>query len=209
MELIDKNFKEWLVVGLVITGVLLPVRLLFVELVSDNWLGSFGLVSIVSIVILVLVKRNKLGVFGKMFERQLIKTHQGKRRIFTYCIMGMTILYFSFTIGTIELANTYYPNLKSIAVKELQTEIDTSSLTDAMEMIKPEAITENVDDYFLAFIYDFKTIAITNAIINDMSQGFLLHFYTVLLVEEIEIVGILIFYRFTIREKVERNETTI
>lgn len=204
MEIINKNFKEWLIIGGIITGILLPVRLLFVELVSDNWLGSFGLVSLFSIVILILVKRNKLGKFGKMFERQLIKTHQGKRRIFTYCMMGMTILYFSFTIGTIELANTHYPNLKAIATTKLQTEIDTSNLNDAIGMITPTAITDNVDDYFLAFIYDFKTIAITNAIINDMSQGYLLHFYTVLLVEEIEIVGVLIFYRFTLREKKEQ-----
>lgn len=209
MELINKDFKEWIIVGAIITGLLLPVRLLFVTYVSTNWLGSFGLVSLFSVVVLILVKKNKLGKFGEMFERQLIKTHQGKRRIFTYSAIGLTVIYLSFSVGSIELANNSYSDLKLKATNALEKEIDTSNLDDGIEMMTPQTITDNLDDYFLAFLYDFRTIAITNAIINDMSHGFILHLHTVLLVEELEIVGILIFYRLTFKEKVKRNETAI
>jgi len=51
------------------TGLLLPVRLLFVTFVFDSWIGSFGVISVISISILILAKKGKLGEFGNMFQR--------------------------------------------------------------------------------------------------------------------------------------------
>ncbi|MBA4454911.1 MAG: hypothetical protein H2B05_08270, partial [Nitrosopumilaceae archaeon] len=65
-----KSIYETIIVFAVMTGVLLPVRLLFVTFVSDDWLGSFGVISAISVAILVLAKKKKLGEFGNMFQRQ-------------------------------------------------------------------------------------------------------------------------------------------
>ena len=59
------------------TGLLLPVRLLFVTFVSDSWIGSFGVISVISISILILAKKGKLGEFGHMFQRQMAEIIEG------------------------------------------------------------------------------------------------------------------------------------
>ncbi|MFB5624865.1 MAG: hypothetical protein ACE5RP_08145, partial [Nitrosopumilus sp.] len=65
-------------------GILLPARLLFVEFVTDDWLGSFGIIALVSISIILLAKKNKLGFFGPMLERQIFKFQKGKRGILIF-----------------------------------------------------------------------------------------------------------------------------
>jgi len=51
--------KESIIVFGVLTGILLPVRLVFVNYFSDDWFGSFGLISIISIAIVILAKKTK------------------------------------------------------------------------------------------------------------------------------------------------------
>ena len=72
---------EGLIVFAVITGILLPVRLFFVAYVSDNWFGSFGVIGAISILLLTLAKKDKLGKFGQMFNRQIEKFQHGKKAI--------------------------------------------------------------------------------------------------------------------------------
>ena len=69
---------EGLIVFAFITGVLLPVRLFFVTYVSDNWFGSFGIISAISISMIILAKKGKMGKLGQMIERQIEKYHRGK-----------------------------------------------------------------------------------------------------------------------------------
>ena len=78
------NVLEGILVFAVMTGLLLPVRLVFVTYVSDNWFGSFGIISAISIVMIVMVKKGKLGKFGEIFERQLSKIQHGKKGIIVY-----------------------------------------------------------------------------------------------------------------------------
>ena len=75
---------ESLIVFGVMGGILLPARLLFVEFVSDDWLGSLGVISAISLAIIILAKKNKLGVFGTMLERQIFKFQHGKRGIIIF-----------------------------------------------------------------------------------------------------------------------------
>ena len=74
-----KDFFEALIVFAVMTGILLPVRLVFVAYVSDNWFGSFGIIAIISATMIILTKKGKLGKFGRMFERQIDKIQHGKK----------------------------------------------------------------------------------------------------------------------------------
>ena len=79
-----RGIFESLIVFGVMTGLLLPARLLFVEYVSDNWFGSLGVISAISISLIILVKKKKLGVFGAMFERQIYKFQKGKRGLLVF-----------------------------------------------------------------------------------------------------------------------------
>jgi len=59
-----KGYAESLIVFSFMAEVLLPARLLFVQYVSDNWLGSFGIISALSLSVIILAKKKKLGSFG-------------------------------------------------------------------------------------------------------------------------------------------------
>ena len=48
---------EPLIVFSIMGGILLPARLLFVEYISDNWLGSLGVIALISTVVIILAKR--------------------------------------------------------------------------------------------------------------------------------------------------------
>ena len=95
---------ESLLVFSIMTGILLPVRMLFVAYISDNWFGSLGIISTVLISMVILTKKKKLGFFGPMFERQIYKFQKGKRgliifgeSVFLLLILGVMIFAIIFT----------------------------------------------------------------------------------------------------------------
>jgi len=73
-----REFAESTSVAAVLLLVLLPVRVLFVRYVADDWFGSFGLITGISVLIIYLAKKNKLGWFGRAFHRQMWKSIQEK-----------------------------------------------------------------------------------------------------------------------------------
>src|SRR3990172_12802223 len=101
-----QEIVETLIVFAVMTGLLLPVRLVFYTYVSTHWFGSFGLVSAISVLMVVLVKKKKLGRFGQMFENQMRKVQRGKRKILAYGQAALFLLLLGGTIVAIELGNS-------------------------------------------------------------------------------------------------------
>jgi hypothetical protein len=199
MVSLNKDTIEWFIVGSIITLGLLPVRLLFIELVSDKWIGSFGIVSIIMIVVVVLSEKNRLGSFGRIFLRQMLKTHQGKRRLVTYSIIVITLSYLSMSVILIESGNGLFPEYKDRAVSSLESKGITGletvhNMTPQYEKISVDVSNDNLKP--------FIALAVTHAVINDWSSGLMLHLHTVLLVEELEIIGLLTYYGIRSR----RNE---
>ena len=149
-----KGFTESVIVFGGMMGLLLLVRILFVSYVSESWIGSLGLLSAVSLLLLFLAKKKKLGKFGTMFERQMKKIQQGKLGVLVY----------------------------------------------------GESIFSIVLILILIFAIDGGFLAIQNNATND----WLLHILTIALVESIEIVGIMIFYRISFRtNSSNENKTNI
>jgi len=201
---VSQDFKEFAIVGLVMTLILLPVRLLFLEFVSDSTLGSFGIISAISILMVVLVKKHKLGKFGQMFERQMFRLTRGKRRIFALTMIGMSLVAFGFMLYAIEIGNTVYFAEKE-AIKEqvfAHFNLQFDSIEDVgsvAETINPDAVLDGMPAFGKAIFDDFKAVAITEALVNDMSNGFIQHFSLVIFVEQVEILGVFIFYAITLR----------
>jgi len=196
------SFKESFIVFGTMTGILLPVRLVFVSYFSDEWLGSFGLISAISVILVILAKKQKLGRFGEMFENQMILLHRGKRRILVYSLATFIVLYFSASIYSINEGNSTYLQEKNLLLQQFKEgEISIDGLVSSGPEITPEKVATAVFTYVTYWFENFEEIAIVNAITNDFTDGYILHFHTVFLVEQLEIVGILIFYRFYIKEK--------
>jgi len=149
---------ETLIVFGTITMILFPIRLLFVTYITDNWFASFGIIAAISLTMVFLAKRNKLGKFGELFVRVMRKWNSGKRQYFLYL---PPILLLIVSVGIILLINMYDSN------------IDSDSET-----------------------IDFLVIRFGS--VNEQSSGWMLHFYTVFLVEVLEVLGSMIFYRMTV-----------
>lgn len=199
------DFRENVIIFLVLTGMLLPARLVFVNFVS-SWFGSLGVISAVSVVIFVLTKKGKLGKFGKMFQRQMLKMQRRKRSKVVYGCLTFSLIMNTIFVSAITLGNTAYSDIKS----EMLKEEDLTTKDRLMERAKNISALEWLGSLLLlvfAFVFAFPQVASAFSIVNDMSSGWLIHFQMVALVEQLEFFGLLLYFRFSYRNMKEvRNE---
>ena len=198
---------EAVIVFLVMTGIFLPVRFVFVTFVSDHWFGSFGIVSAFAITMVVLSKKGKLGKFGEMFQRQMMKIHTGKRRKFIYTNMALTVFITGLSIVSINLGNSTYLDQKNeilemadLQGQSLREPADMQQLTEEFHEISTAQLLEALVAMPILLIYQFPYFTGLMAIENDLTSGFFLHFSTVGFVEVLEMIGVLIFYRVTLKK---------
>lgn len=178
------------------TGLLLPVRLIFVSYVSDNWFGSFGVISLISIVMIILVKKGKLGKFGEIFDRQITKIQHGKRGAIVYGQAILFLMILGGTIFAIEMGNSAYGELKEEILSEHTELSEPETLIAQSEEFEMQDWIYGIIGLFIAVFVAFPQLAAVFAVLNETFDGWILHFYTVAFVEYLEFFGILIFYRF-------------
>ena len=195
-----RGIFESLIVFGVIAGLLLPARLLFVEYVSDNWFGSLGVISAISISLVILVKKKKLGIFGNMFERQLYKFQRGKRGLVVFGESAFLLLILGSMILAIDQGNSVYSDLKFQNLK------NTSSIS--AERVLDSSNNMGHSDWVVGFLMApvmfltaFPQMSASIASIDQSLDGWLMHFYTVGFVEYVELLGILIFYKVSFWKK--------
>ena len=191
------------------TGLLLPARLFFVEYVSDNWLGSFGIISAISVSIIILAKKQKLGFFGPMLERQIYKFQKGKRGILVFGESVLLLVLLGTTIFAIEQGNSAYSDLKLQNNKNVPSD---SIQVQIVELTKDWIPVDWANAYLigsLAFVTDFPVMSASIASIDEATDGQLLHFYTVGFVEYIELFGILILYKISFWKKISSPVNSI
>ncbi len=200
---------EAVIVFLVMTLIFLPVRFLFVTFVSDHWFGSFGIVSAFAVIMVILSKKGKLGKFGEMFQRQMMKIHTGKRRKLIYTHLALSVFVMGLFVVSINLGNTVYIDQKNeiIQIAELHGEslkepADMQRLTQELKEISTEQLLASLAAMPVLLIYQFPYFAGLMAIENDLTSRFFLHFSTVGFVEVLEMIGVLIFYRVTLKKPV-------
>jgi hypothetical protein len=189
------DIKEKLIVFGVITGIFLPVRLVFYNYFSAHWIGSLGLVSSLMFVLILLAHKGKIGRFGDLFLNQLTKTIKGKSGKVAIIFSLILIAYFGSTLVWIERGNTVYLDEKHIVSKILflnygSDKMDTNDIHKIMN-IKPgntliDASNVNYVDQVLSMTY---------AIMNDMMGGWMINLDMILLVEQLEFLGFIIIYR--------------
>jgi len=191
-----KDYLESVIVFSFMAGVLLPARLLFTQYVSDNWLGSFGVISLISLSVIILTKKKKLGLFGTMFERQMYKFQKGKRGILIFGESVLLLLLLGGMIFSIHQGNSVYSDLN---VSSLNNHLSDNLPEDVFDSTHGWGIEDWLYGFLMApigFFTAFPQMSIVIASIDQRLDGWLMHFYTVGFVEYVELLGILIFYRF-------------
>lgn len=195
------------------TFLFLPVRFLFVTYVTDDWFGSFGVVSALAVAVVILAKRDKLGGFGRMFIRQMTQIHTGKRRVFVYTHLAFGVIVMTLLITSINLGNSVYLDEKNhiLAVAEAQGQSldsaeDLTQLTEELGETSAEEFGEAFLEIGNLLFNQFPYFTALWAIEDDMTEGFLLHFSTVALVEVLEFIGILVYFRFTLKKTTIQKE---
>ncbi|RDJ31266.1 MAG: hypothetical protein DWQ18_03850 [Crenarchaeota archaeon] len=190
-----------MIVFSVMTGILLPVRLVFVEYVSDDWFGSFGIISAISVLMIVLIRKNKLGKFGVIFQRQIDKIQHGKKGKLVYAQSVFFLLILGGTIFAIEQGNSTYLDIKNSIETEHAEFSNPQELLEQTEQIQPHEWVYGIIGLFMAIFLAFPQVAAVFAVLNDTFDGWILHFYTVAFVEYLELIAILIGYRFAFKTK--------
>ena len=187
----NNDFREKLVVIGLFVGIFLPVRMLFVEYVSDHWLGSLGLISGLGFLFLILVKKQKLGKIGKIFEKNTQKMVFGKTAKLVIGLSLISLLYFGSSVMFIERGDSLYSEDKTLFHDAIIKDNNLDSVTPN-NLQNIQVVYDSQNRLVSTFDYAFS---ITYAIMNDVSGGWLEHLYFVLFVKQIEILGFFVFYR--------------
>lgn len=187
-----QDLKEKVKVYGVMAAVFLPVRLIFFKYVSAYWIGSVGLISAIAIVMYILVQKNKLGQFGVLYQKQVSKLITGKsgRRFIAFSIISLIVLGSSPYL--IEKSNTVYSEDKKLYTDFMKFILDnlrtgkSQKFTGEMPFVgKNLPAMQEIE----------RSSSISVGIVNDMTNGWALHFYTVGFVGELELLGLFVFYR--------------
>ena len=191
-----KDLKEKIIVLGVTVGLFFPLRIFFSVYVSDHWIGSLGIMSAVAILLVVLIKKKKLGWFGIIFEKQMRKTVGGKTGKYLIGFAIFFLIYFGATLFFIDRGNNIYADDKKIFYLAIM-EKGGYNINDlsSYELIGPKLIFQkDLQNFEVLGNIDYM-FSIAYAVMNDMSNGWLEHVVVVMCVEQIELIGILFFYR--------------
>jgi len=195
------SLKETIIVFGIMTAMLLPARMLFVNFVSDSWLGSFGVISGIALCVIILAKKQRLGKFGEMFERQMYKIQSGNKAKIIYGQVLIVILILSVMIFVIQQGNETFFELKTDSEKMIVTQniIDTAKNPETFLSLN------NFVNFALLIQNGYPELSAMMATMNDNRDGWILHFYTVSLVECLEIFGVLLVYRMGSKNKILKH----
>ena len=193
----EKNdLKEKLIVIGVTVGLFLPVRIFFSAYITDNWMGSLGIMSAIAILLVILIKRKKLGWFGTIFEKQMRKTVGSKTGKYLIGFAIFFLVYFGATLMFIDRGNTIYAEDAEIFYLAIMEKggynIEDISTYD---LIGPHLATSAGAQNNNAIASLDYMFSIAYSVMNSMSDGWLEHVVVIMCVEQIELIGLLIFYR--------------
>jgi hypothetical protein len=190
------ELKEKLIVLGVTVGIFFPIRIFFSLYVSDNWIWSIGTMTAFAVLLVVLIKKNKLGWFGRIFEKQMRKIMGGKTGKYLIGFAIFFLVYFGATLFFMDRGDTVYADDKGIFYLAIM-EKGGYNINDLSSygLIGPKlASYKGLENLQVLASIDYM-FSIAYAVMNDMSDGWLEHIVMVMFVEQIELIGILFLYR--------------
>jgi hypothetical protein len=184
------DLKEKLVLLSITTAVFLPLRLLVSQYISDHWLGNLGIATLISVSLIVLVKKNKLGRFGSVFKNQITKALWGRSAKLIIAALVFFMLYFGTTVLLIDRGNTIYLDDKEILSQSIASRnLDRNAL---LSISGPQIhnIIGLAQLQYLEYLF-----SVSYAILNDTTNGWLVNLHLVLFMEQVEVLGLFWFYK--------------
>ena len=212
--------KQYAVVGLIMLACFLPVRLFFYTYVSQWWLGNLGVMSIIAVVMFILVEKNKLGWFGDWFKNR-VRRLVFSRIIWVVIFSGLfSICLYGFFLYSIDLV-TSGNNDEAIQFMTAMLVINQTdgSIFDDIHDLKDLGLypsnstietfraglfdgTNSTKDRMALLVHDdniWHTVSLLLGVTvheyNEKTGAWGSHFLTVFIIEEIEALGLLLFYR--------------
>lgn len=189
-----------------ITLLLLAIRVGFASLFPNNWIASFIPMAIISVTLLILSKKDRLGWWGKAFLRQVQKNQKGKRALFFYGEAIFLIGLLSMSIYAINLGNdSHLESVKKDMILHVPALRDKTVLDNEIKNTAPIDLVKEILAGLLVMpiviITEFPKFAALLSAMNDEYHGWVLNLYSISLVEYCEIFGMLVFYRITLGKK--------
>lgn len=200
---------EMIVVGLTMAAILMPARLVAMYLFHDSVLANVVILSSVTGFFIIGSKQGWLGKFGDMFINTILRIQKGKRKFIFITEMVFVVTLMGGSAFLIHEGNTTYGYLKE-HVKAQLADMDIETQEDLMEISSqttPEQQAEAIVQMPRMLVEEFATVAVTQAIVNDMMGGWYMHFATVIVIENIQIVGFLIIARKFLKERAEKAQS--
>lgn len=186
------DLKEKCVLVGVSAGIFLPFRLLASQYFAEHWLGNLGFATAASMLMLYLIKKNKLGRLGVILKNQIRKTIWGKSaRLIILVLLGFMV-YFGTVIILVNQGNTTYHEDKEALFQNIFGH--ESGKTPQLSLNGPGA-----DDGEFAGLshirYMTYVFSISFAILNDLTGDWLASVHLILFMEQVEMVGLFWLYR--------------
>jgi len=187
-------FLEFLIITFSLIVILIPLRIFTKIVLVDHWIGSIGIISVVFGFILFLSKKEKLGIFGQMFIRQIIRNHKGKRKWMIYSQTGLFLSIGIFTIFSIYSGNTVYHVLKDQVIEEFDNRgiaIDSTLNFDAINQISSQVSPKQEIGAIAALplltIQNFEIFSVVLAVTDQIMGGWVMYFWQIMVIETLEI----------------------
>lgn len=199
-----KDAKEKLLTIALFTGIFLPVRLVFYNYVSEYWIGSFGLITGIMLALIYFSNKGKLGKIGYIVNKQVMSFSRGRYGKIAMIQTVFFIYFFSLAIYGIEMAPQ---ESKDIVIGILAAEgvEDLESLANADNLGFKGGLEAWGIIGGLAIIIIPNELGFTLfSVINDFTNNWLIHFTTVFLVEHLEVFGLVVYFRYFYRGKLEQ-----
>lgn len=185
------DIKEKCILIGISAGIFLPFRLLAGQYLTEHWLGNIGFATSVSLLMLFLTKKNKLGRCGEILKNQIRKTVWGKSsRLIIFLLLGF-MTYFGSVIILVNQGNTVYQEDKEALFQDI---FNKESATSQLKLNGPSM---NSGEFigFSQIRYIEYVFSLSYAILNDLTSDWLVSIHLILFMEQVEMVGLFWLYR--------------
>jgi hypothetical protein len=187
-------FLEFLIITLSLIAILVPLRILSKMIFVDEWIGSIGIITVVFGVILFLSMKEKLGNFGQMFLRQIIKNHTRKQKWIIFSQTGLFLSMGILTIFSINAGNTEYYLLKEQVIAEfgnkgimIDSDLNFDAINQISSQVSPEQQAGAIAALPLLTIQNFEIFSVVLAVTDQMMGGWVMYFWQIMVIETMEI----------------------
>lgn len=186
------DLKEKCILVGVSAGIFLPFRLLASQYFAEHWLGNLGFATAVSLLMLYLIKKDKLGRLGEMLKNQIRKATWGKSsRLIIFLLLGFMV-YFGTVIVLVNQGNTVYQEDKEALFQNIfgKEPGQTSQIRLNGPGINDGEVMGVSQIRYIAYVF-----SLSFAILNDLTGDLLASIHLILFIEQVEMVGLFWLYR--------------